>query len=123
MHYCIEIYFLCLLDFVEKMTNKISVCIIAKNEEKYIEECLKSVLDIADEIIVLDTGSTDKTKDIVSAFPKTKLYETTWEDDFSKARNQCISHATGDWILSIDADERLSLSSQQQLINFLDNPG
>ncbi len=110
--------------------NRISVCIIAKNEENYIESCIKSVLPIAYEIIVLDTGSTDSTLDICNGFvgteqcsvptkPTIKIFETTWDDDFSKARNECISHATGEWILSIDADEVLTEDTQKQLLPFL----
>jgi glycosyltransferase involved in cell wall biosynthesis len=131
------------------MVPRISICIIAKNEEKYIENCLKSVLPIAYEIIVLDTGSTDRTKEICLGFnsppgpiftlnrsDKTtnrlremeesgfrgelKLFETTWKDDFSKARNECISYATGDWILSIDADEVLTEETQKTLLPFLE---
>ena len=89
---------------------KISVCIITKNEEEYIFQCIQSVYDIAYEIIILDTGSTDKTKEIVKKFDKVKLFETTWKNDFSIARNECISYASGDWILSIDGDEVLEKS-------------
>jgi glycosyltransferase involved in cell wall biosynthesis len=99
---------------------KISVCIITKNEEEYIEKCIGSVYDIAYEIIILDTGSTDKTKEIVKKFDKVKFFETTWKNDFSIARNECISYASGDWILSIDGDEILykeSLSFISELVN------
>ncbi|MEK7432479.1 MAG: glycosyltransferase, partial [Cyanobacteriota bacterium] len=99
---------------------KISVCIITKNEEKYIEKCIESVYGIAYEIIILDTGSTDKTKEIVNKFDKVKLFETTWKNDFSSARNECISYVTGDWILSIDGDEILykeSLNFISELLN------
>ena len=58
------------------MNSKISVCIIAKNEEKYISDCINSVINLVDEIIVLDTGSTDKTIEICQNFNKLKLYET-----------------------------------------------
>lgn len=95
---------------------KISVCIIVKNEEKYIKQCIESIYDLAYEIIILDTGSTDKTKEITQEFDKVKLFETTWKDDFSIARNECISYASGDWILSIDADEIFS-SSYDELIS------
>jgi glycosyltransferase involved in cell wall biosynthesis len=107
--------------------TKLSVCIIAKNEEMNIAACLNSVKDIAWEIIVLDTGSTDKTKEIVKAFSSTSLvtghpslFESTWKNDFSKARNESISHATGDWILIMDADEVLTEETRQKLLPFLE---
>jgi glycosyltransferase involved in cell wall biosynthesis len=98
--------------------NKISVCLITKNEEANIENCLKSVKDIAYEIIVVDTGSTDKTKKIASKYAK--VYDFKWQDDYSKARNESIKHATGDWILVIDADEELSEKSRGYIFPFLD---
>ncbi len=101
--------------------NNISVCIIAKNEEDYISQCIESVYDIANEIIVLDTGSTDKTKEIVSSFEKVNLFETIWENDNAKARNLCISYAFGDWILILDADEILSKESILRLKPFLES--
>lgn len=99
--------------------NRISVCLIAKNEEANIENCLKSVVDIAYEIIVVDTGSTDKTKKIASKYAK--VYDFKWQDDFSKARNESIKHATGDWILVIDADEELTEKSREYIFPFLES--
>ena len=84
----------------------ISLCMIAKNEEKHLEECLNSVKDIADEIIIVDTGSTDKTKQIGKKF-NAKIFDFKWVDDFSAARNKSLKHATKDWILVLDADEVL----------------
>lgn len=95
----------------------ISVCLITKNEEKYIEDCLKSVLPVASEIIVLDTGSTDRTREIASKYAT--VYETVWSDDFSKARNESIQYAKGNWILWLDADEVLTDSTRKRLIAFL----
>lgn len=85
---------------------KISACLIVKNEEKVIESCLKSLKNYIDEIIVVDTGSTDKTKDIVKKYTS-NLFDFEWVDDFSAARNFSLSKATGDFILIIDADEIL----------------
>jgi len=84
---------------------KLSVAIIAKNEEVMLPRCLRSVRE-ADEIIVVDTGSTDQTVEIAKQWGA-KIGFTPWEDDFSKARNYAKSLCTGDWILSIDADEYL----------------
>jgi glycosyltransferase involved in cell wall biosynthesis len=134
--------------------DRISVCIIAKNEEAYIESCIASVLPVAWEIIVLDTGSTDRTKEIVRnmaqrqgnalSLPKQtsssrsgrqgnglngseigrgdefiKLYETTWHDDFSRARNESVQYASGDWILYIDADEVIEIESETKFFAYL----
>lgn len=85
---------------------KISVCLIAKNEEKYIDQCLSSIKPIADEIIFVDTGSTDRTVEIAGKYTD-KIYFHPWNDSFSEARNQAMHYATGDWILTIDADEKL----------------
>lgn len=82
----------------------ISVCIIAKNEEKYIEECLKKLKPYGFEIIVTDTGSTDRTKEIAQKYAD-KVLDFVWIDDFSAARNFCASHASNNWILALDCDE------------------
>lgn len=77
---------------------------IVKDEEEVIERCLESVKDIVDEIIIVDTGSKDNTKQIVSKFTD-KIYDFDWVDDFSKARNFSFSKATKDYILWLDADD------------------
>lgn len=82
----------------------VSVCIIAKNEEKYIEECLKRLMPYGFEIIVADTGSTDATKEIAGRYAD-KVLDFEWTDDFSAARNFCAEHASNNWILSLDCDE------------------
>ena len=84
----------------------ISVCMIVKNEEKYLDNCLTSLKDFADEIIVVDTGSTDSTVEIAERHGA-KVYFHEWENDFSKARNYSLSYATKEWIFIIDADEEL----------------
>ncbi|GIW22392.1 MAG: hypothetical protein KatS3mg068_1399 [Candidatus Sericytochromatia bacterium] len=94
-------YFNKVKSFINK-GNTISACIICKNNENIIEECLKALL-WADEIIVLDTGSTDKTKEISKKYAK--VYEYNWEDDFSKARNKALEYCTKEWILFIDSDQ------------------
>jgi len=85
----------------------VSLCMIVKNEEKYIAKCLASVKPIVDEMIVVDTGSTDRTKDIAAVFGA-KTYDFEWDNDFAKARNYSISKAEGDWIFVMDADEVIS---------------
>lgn len=82
----------------------ISLCMIVKNEELTLERCLNSVKDIVDEIIIVDTGSTDKTKEIAYKFTN-KVYNFKWCDDFSKARNYSFSKATKEYIMWLDADD------------------
>ena len=84
--------------------KEISLCMIVKDEEKTIERCLDSIRDIVDEIIIVDTGSKDKTKQIVSQYTD-KIYDFDWIEDFSKARNFSFSKATKDYILWLDADD------------------
>lgn len=92
----------------------ISCCMIVKDEEAFLEQCLRSVKDCVDEIIIVDTGSTDKTVDIAKKYTD-KVYFHPWEGNFSKARNQALKYATGDWIFIIDADEELVESSRPKL--------
>ncbi|MBI2650619.1 glycosyltransferase [Candidatus Woesearchaeota archaeon] len=99
----------------------ISLCMITKNEEKYLEQCLNGIKDIADEIIIVDTGSTDKTKEIAKKF-NAKIFDFKWTDDFSAARNESISHAAKDWILVIDADEVIEKDDLGKIKNMIENP-
>jgi glycosyltransferase involved in cell wall biosynthesis/thioredoxin-like negative regulator of GroEL len=92
----------------------ISACMMVKNEEKNLPRALKSIKPWVDEIIVVDTGSTDRTVEIAESFGA-KVYHHPWENSFSKHRNQSISYATGDWLLIIDADEELEQESAKQL--------
>ena len=85
----------------------VSCCMIIKDEEKYLARCLASVKPIVDEIIVVDTGSADRSKDIATAFGA-QIYDFEWQKDFAKARNFSLEKASGDWILIIDGDEVIS---------------
>ncbi|MGG3799023.1 tetratricopeptide repeat-containing glycosyltransferase family 2 protein [Metabacillus fastidiosus] len=84
----------------------ISLCMIVKDEEQYLDKCLQSVTGKVDEIVIVDTGSTDSTKEIAKKYDA-KLYELEWKADFSHARNFSIKNATSDYILIMDADEHL----------------
>ncbi|MCI6552271.1 MAG: glycosyltransferase family 2 protein [Lachnospiraceae bacterium] len=84
----------------------ISLCMIVKNEEKTLDRCLSCVAELMDEIIVVDTGSTDRTKEVAARYTD-RIYDFDWVDDFSAARNYAFSKATGDYIYSADADEFL----------------
>lgn len=84
----------------------LSVCIIVKDEEEHLERCLNSVLPVADEIVVVDTGSTDRTVEIAESLGA-RVYHYPWDGSFANARNFGLEQATGEWILWIDADEVL----------------
>lgn len=94
---------------------------IVRDEEKFIADCLKSVEDMVDEIIVVDTGSSDRTPEIARAHGA-KLFSFEWNDSYADARNESLKHATGDWILVLDADERLDAGSKDLLRRVLRNP-
>lgn len=89
----------------------ISLCMIVRNEEKHLSECLASAAPHVDEIIVVDTGSTDRTIEIAQSHGA-RIYHFKWVQDFALARNESLRHATGDWILQLDADERLDLATR-----------
>lgn len=99
----------------------ISLCVIAKDEEAFIEDCLKSVQGLVDEIVLVDTGSTDRTVEIASRYGA-KVVPHPWRDDFSDARNVSLQHATGEWVLWLDADERLDKGSAEAIRNAITDP-
>lgn len=88
----------------------ITLSMIVKNEEKHLRECLESCKGIVDEIIIVDTGSTDRTLFIAEEYGA-KIFHFEWVNDFSAARNYALQNSTGDWILYLDADERLTKES------------
>lgn len=92
---------------------------IVRDEEKYLPECLESVKGFADEIVVVDTGSTDKTIEIAESYGA-KVYHYEWNDNFSDARNKSIDMATCDWIFILDADERLDEQSKSVIRQGID---
>ena len=100
---------------------RLSVCLIAKNEEQFLAQCLKSVRGFASQIVVVDTGSTDRTVEIAREFGA-ETYSFAWCDDFSAARNAALEHATGDWILMLDADEEMPAMQHTKLLADMNNP-
>lgn len=94
--------------------QKLSLCMIVKNEEKYLPGALESVQGVVDEIIIVDTGSTDNTVEIAREYGA-KVYFRPWDDDFAAARNESLKHATGQWVLIMDADERIPASVKTNL--------
>lgn len=101
---------------------KISACMIAKNEEKNIAKTINSYKDIVDEIIVVDTGSTDNTVSIARELGA-KIYHFEWVDDFAKAKNYAISKAKGDWVIFLDADEYFDINQAKQIPNLINKYG
>lgn len=96
----------------------LSLCMITKNEEKNIKACLDSMVNIADEIIIVDTGSTDKTIEIAKSYGA-KVFSYKWNDDFSEARNISLEKATKDWIIVLDGDEVLPKEDGKKLKNII----
>ena len=104
--------------FSKSKTKKLSLCMIVKDEGKNLPVSLESVRDIVDEMIIVDTGSTDNTIEIAESFGA-DVYNFKWCDDFSEARNYALSKAEGEWILYIDADERLNEENAKKVIKVI----
>ncbi len=85
----------------------LTVCMIVKNEQEFLENALKSIAPLADEIIIVDTGSTDNTKHIASKYTP-KVYDFIWNNNFAQARNFSTSKASSDWIFVLDSDEAIN---------------
>ena len=93
----------------------ISLCMIVKNEQQTLSRCLESVRDVVDEIIIVDTGSTDGTKDVAKKYTD-KIYDFKWIDDFSSARNFSFSKASMDYCMWLDADDIISEKNKVKLL-------
>ena len=95
-------------------TPRVSLCMIARDEERFLDECLRRAAPAVDEIIVVDTGSKDRTIEIARAHGATVI-EEEWVDDFARPRNTGLEAATGDWVLVLDADEYLDEGSAEAI--------
>ncbi len=97
--------------------NKVTVAaaILVRNEIRCIEQCLLSLIDEVDEIIVIDCESTDGTREFIQSFPQVKLISFSWCDDFSAARNAGLPYIESDWVIWVDADEVLISEDKQQI--------
>lgn len=102
--------------------TRLTVCVLTKNEEKFLAQCLASVKGLANQLLVLDTGSTDRTVEIAKAHGA-EVHTFTWCDDFSAARNAALEHITGDWVLMLDADEELPTDQHAKLRTDMANAG
>lgn len=100
----------------------ISLCMIVRDEEKVLDRCLESIKGAVDEIIIVDTGSIDETKDIASKYTD-KIYDFKWNDNFSDARNYSFDKATKDYIMWLDADEYITIENLEKLIFLKSNIG
>jgi len=100
----------------------ITLCMIVRDEEAFLDECLKSVNGVVDEIALLDTGSKDNTIAIAKAH-NARVFSQDWPDSFADARNAALEYATGDWILVLDADERLDENSVRAVLRAVGKPG
>ena len=95
---------------------EISCCMIVKNEEKILARCLDSIRDLVEELVIVDTGSSDKTKEIAARYTD-KIYDFEWIDDFAAARNYSFSKATKDYIYVADADEVVDAENRQKFLD------
>src|SRR5579883_2373219 len=100
----------------------ISLCLIAKNAEATITTSLRSTTNLVVEMVVVDTGSTDGTKEIAASLGA-RVFDFAWVDSFAAARNESLRHATGDWIFWLDADESLDDDNRAKLKALFDQPG
>ncbi|MFB5759859.1 glycosyltransferase [Paenibacillus medicaginis] len=103
------------------MKKTISLVMIVKNEERTLKRCLESVIQYVDEIIVVDTGSTDQTKDIAAEY-QARIFDYKWSNDFAAARNFALEQSTCDWCLVLDADEYISNDCSDAVQTLLSNP-
>lgn len=97
-----------------------SICIIGKNEERTVRRTLKSIVGLGDEIIFIDTGSKDSTREIVKEYTN-KIYDFPWSENFSEAKNFAIEKSTGQWIFFIDCDEELEAEGAKKILDLLEN--
>jgi tetratricopeptide (TPR) repeat protein len=93
---------------------RVSLCMIVKDEEENLPACLGSVADLVDEVVVVDTGSTDRTREVAARFG-VRVFDFPWCDSFAAARNEGLRHATGGWIFWMDADDRLDEANRARL--------
>jgi glycosyltransferase involved in cell wall biosynthesis len=101
---------------------RVTATLIVRDESAFIEDCLRSLVGNVDEIVLVDTGSRDNTVEIARRYP-IKLHHFPWCDDFSAARNHALAQASGEWILYIDADERLEIPDHDAFARAISDGG
>src|SRR5579884_4106366 len=92
----------------------LSVCLVTRNEEQNLPRVLRSVAGLADEVVVADTGSTDRTAAVATELGA-RVHEFAWDDDFAAARNFALDQATGDWVLWLNPDEELLPAGRDEI--------
>lgn len=103
----------------DELSPLISAAMIVRDEERHLEQCLTSLAGVVDEIVVVDTGSSDASVDIAEGHGA-RVFHHQWEDDFSRARNVGLEQVRGRWVLYIDADERLGPVNREELVQRLE---
>src|SRR3712207_5969033 len=93
---------------------RVSLCMIVKDEEHNLPDCLGPVAGLFDELVVVDTGSSDRTKEVAAALGA-RVFDFPWCDSFAAARNESLRHATGDWVFWLDADDRIEEPDRRSL--------
>ncbi len=101
--------------------KRLSVCMVTQNDEKYIAGCLQAIKELADEIILADTGSTDKTV-AVAGQAGARVYPVKWNNSRSEAKNLCLDQAQGRWVLFLQANETIPAEQLKEVKPLLDNP-
>jgi len=101
---------------------RLSLCMIVRDEERCLARCLESVRGVVDEAVVVDTGSRDASPDIARSLGAL-LRHLPWDGDFAAARNEALRHATGDWVLVLDADEELEATSREAVRRLITSAG
>ena len=102
--------------------SRLSVCLLTRDEERNIERAVRSVAGLADEVLVADTGSTDRTIEIARGLGA-EVFPFAWDDDFSAGRNDVLGRASGDWVLWLNPDEELLPASRRQVRELIDSAG
>jgi glycosyltransferase involved in cell wall biosynthesis len=100
----------------QRLLSRVSLCMIVRDEEKNLPACLSAVRELVDEVIVVDTGSTDRTKEAAAGLGA-KVLDFAWCDSFAAARNESLARASGDWVFWLDADDRLDEENLLKLGN------
>lgn len=104
-----------------KKDKQLSLCVITKNDEMFLPDCLNDMKEAADEILVADLGSIDRTTDLAEQ-AGAAVYRPEWENDFSAIKNFCMDRASGKWVLFLQADERIAKAQLKELKLLLKNP-
>ncbi|MBM4318697.1 MAG: glycosyltransferase family 2 protein, partial [Deltaproteobacteria bacterium] len=100
---------------------RLTLCVVARDEEQALPGCLASVAGLADQLVVVDTGSVDRTIAVARELGA-EVHQHTWADDFALHRNQALGYAQGEWVLVLDADERLAPQGREELPALLHAP-